>query len=66
MIGTGVCLVIEHDPIVAGQGGRHARPLSGGRFVFGVGAGWNHEEMRNHGTDPADAPRRACASASRR
>ncbi|MDQ4025266.1 MAG: LLM class flavin-dependent oxidoreductase [Actinomycetota bacterium] len=26
--------------------------LSGGRFVFGVGAGWNHEEMRNHGTDP--------------
>src|SRR5262249_22451460 len=27
--------------------------LSGGRFMFGVGAGWNVEEMRNHGTDPA-------------
>jgi probable F420-dependent oxidoreductase len=27
--------------------------LSGGRFLFGVGAGWNLEEMRNHGTDPS-------------
>ncbi|MEA2330348.1 MAG: hypothetical protein QOH58_486 [Thermoleophilaceae bacterium] len=52
-IGTGVCLVIEHDPIVLAKETASLDRLSGGRFQFGVGAGWNLEEMRNHGTDPA-------------
>ncbi len=52
-IGTGVCLVIQHDPIVLAKQVATLDHLSGGRFLFGVGAGWNREEMRNHGTDPA-------------
>jgi probable F420-dependent oxidoreductase len=52
-IGTSVCLVIEHDPIVLAKEVASLDVLSGGRFVFGVGAGWNKLEMRNHGTDPA-------------
>ncbi|HET6551261.1 MAG TPA: LLM class F420-dependent oxidoreductase [Solirubrobacter sp.] len=52
-IGTAVCLVIEHDPIVLAKQISSLDVLSGGRFVFGVGAGWNKHEMRNHGTDPA-------------
>jgi probable F420-dependent oxidoreductase len=51
-IGTAVCLVIEHDPIVLAKQVSSLDRLSGGRFVFGIGAGWNREEMRNHGTDP--------------
>ena len=53
IIGTSVCLVIEHDPIVLAKQISSLDVLSGGRFVFGVGAGWNKPEMRNHGTDPA-------------
>jgi probable F420-dependent oxidoreductase len=53
VIGTSVCLVIEHDPIVLAKVIASLQNLSGGRFVFGVGAGWNKPEMRNHGTDPA-------------
>lgn len=52
-IGTGVCLVPQHDPIVLAKQVATLDHLSGGRFLFGVGAGWNREEMRNHGTDPA-------------
>jgi probable F420-dependent oxidoreductase len=52
-IGTGVCLVTEHDPIVLAKTIASLDRFSGGRVVFGVGAGWNREEMRNHGTDPA-------------
>jgi probable F420-dependent oxidoreductase len=51
-IGTGVSLVIEHDPIVLAKKVASLDLLSGGRFLFGVGAGWNREEMGNHGTDP--------------
>jgi probable F420-dependent oxidoreductase len=51
-LGTGVSLVIEHDPIVQAKQIASLDRLSGGRFVFGVGAGWNREEMENHGTDP--------------
>ncbi|MGI9018423.1 MAG: LLM class F420-dependent oxidoreductase [Euzebya sp.] len=51
-IGTGICLVIEHDPIVLAKTVATLQHFSGGRFEFGVGAGWNHEEMANHGTDP--------------
>lgn len=52
-IGTGVCLVIERDPIATAKAVATLDFLSGGRVLFGVGAGWNHEEMSNHGTDPS-------------
>jgi probable F420-dependent oxidoreductase len=51
-IGSGICLVIERDPITTAKEVASIDHLSGGRFLFGVGAGWNREEMRNHGTDP--------------
>jgi len=51
-LGTGICLVVERDPIVTAKEAASLDLLSGGRFEFGVGAGWNREEMRNHGTDP--------------
>jgi probable F420-dependent oxidoreductase len=51
-IGTGICLVIERDPIITAKEVASVDVISGGRFLFGVGAGWNLEEMRNHGTDP--------------
>ena len=53
LIGTGICLVIERDPITTAKEVASVDVLSGGRFLFGVGAGWNAEEMRNHGTDPS-------------
>ncbi len=52
-LGTGVCLVIERDPIVTAKEVATLDHVSGGRFLFGVGAGWNKEEMRNHGTAPS-------------
>jgi probable F420-dependent oxidoreductase len=52
-LGTGVCLVVERDPIVTAKAVASLDLLSGGRFLFGVGAGWNREEMSNHGTDPS-------------
>jgi probable F420-dependent oxidoreductase len=51
-VGSGICLVIERDPIITAKEVASIDQLSGGRFEFGVGAGWNREEMRNHGTDP--------------
>jgi probable F420-dependent oxidoreductase len=51
-VGTGVCLVIQRDPIVTAKEVATLDNVSGGRFLFGVGAGWNREEMRDHGTDP--------------
>ena len=53
-LGTGVCLITEHDPIVLAKQTAALDLLSGGRFLFGIGAGWNREELRNHGTEPAD------------
>jgi len=52
LVGTGICLVVERDPIATAKAAASVDHLSGGRFLFGVGAGWNEEEMRNHGTDP--------------
>ena len=52
-VGTGVCLVIERDPIVLAKEVATLDMVSGGRFLFGIGGGWNLEEMENHGTDPA-------------
>jgi probable F420-dependent oxidoreductase len=51
-IGSGVCLLIQRDPITTAKEVASVDYLSGGRFEFGVGAGWNREEMANHGTDP--------------
>jgi probable F420-dependent oxidoreductase len=51
-IGTGVCLVTERDPITLAKEVATLDRLSGGRFLFGVGAGWNRQEMADHGTDP--------------
>lgn len=48
-IGTGICLVPQHDPIVLAKGIASLDMLSNGRFVFGIGGGWNVEEMENHG-----------------
>jgi probable F420-dependent oxidoreductase len=53
LVGTGVCLVPERDPIVTAKEVATLDWVSGGRLLFGVGGGWNREEMRNHGTDPA-------------
>ncbi|WP_116946814.1 LLM class F420-dependent oxidoreductase [Jiangella endophytica] len=51
MLGTGVCLVTQRDPIVTAKEVASLDRLSGGRFLFGVGAGWNRMELANHGTD---------------
>jgi probable F420-dependent oxidoreductase len=51
-VGTGVCLVIQRDPIVTAKEVATLDHVSDGRFMFGVGAGWNKEEMLDHGTDP--------------
>jgi probable F420-dependent oxidoreductase len=52
LVGTGICLVVEHDPIVLAKEVATIDRISNGRFLFGVGAGWNLEEMANHGTEP--------------
>ncbi|GAA3243534.1 LLM class F420-dependent oxidoreductase [Streptomyces thermocoprophilus] len=52
LLGTGIALVVQRDPIVTAKEVATLDLVSGGRAVFGVGAGWNREEMRNHGTDP--------------
>jgi len=50
VLGTSICLLVERDPITTAKEVATLDMLSGGRFVFGVGAGWNAEEMENHGT----------------
>ena len=52
-LGTGISLVIERDPITLAKAVASLDVLSGGRVLFGVGGGWNREEMENHGTDPS-------------
>ncbi len=51
-VASGICLVTERDPIVTAKEVASVDDLSGGRMELGVGAGWNREEMLNHGTDP--------------
>jgi probable F420-dependent oxidoreductase len=48
-VGTGICLVPQHEPIVTAKAIASLDMLSKGRFVFGIGAGWNVDEMENHG-----------------
>src|SRR5262249_3398323 len=49
-LATGICLVVERDPIHNAKQVATLDHLSGGRFIFGVGGGWNAEEMAGHGT----------------
>ena len=49
-LGTGICLVVERDPITTAKEVATLDRLSGGRFLFGIGNGWNRDEMENHGT----------------
>ena len=49
-IGTGVCLIAQRDPIQTAKLVASIDQVSGGRFIFGVGNGWNQDEMENHGT----------------
>jgi probable F420-dependent oxidoreductase len=48
-VATGICLVPEHNPIALAKRVATLDSLSGGRFLFGIGAGWNAEELENHG-----------------
>jgi probable F420-dependent oxidoreductase len=50
-LGTGICLLIQRDPIHVAKLGASVDLLSNGRFIFGIGAGWNREEMADHGTE---------------
>ena len=50
-VATGICLLPDHDPIVVAKTVATLDVLSNGRFEFGIGAGWNAEEMENHGTE---------------
>jgi probable F420-dependent oxidoreductase len=52
-LGTGICLVNQHDPVVLAKQVSSLDLLCGGRVLFGVGAGWNAEEMATHGIDYA-------------
>jgi len=49
-IGTGVCLVIQRDTIQTAKLVASLDQVSGGRFLFGIGGGWNQDEMEDHGT----------------
>jgi len=50
-LGTGICLVTERDPVVLAKAVASLDLISGGRVLFGVGAGWNAEEMATHGVE---------------
>ena len=50
LVGTGICLLIQRDPIHTAKEAASVDVLSGGRFLFGIGGGWNREEMADHGT----------------
>ena len=49
-VGTGICLVVQRDPIQTAKSVASLDQVSNGRFLFGIGAGWNEDEMANHGT----------------
>jgi probable F420-dependent oxidoreductase len=52
LLGTGIGLVAQHDPITFAKQLATLDIVSKGRLVLGIGYGWNHEEMENHGVDP--------------
>jgi probable F420-dependent oxidoreductase len=49
-VATGICLVVQRDPILTAKEIASIDNLSGGRFIFGIGGGWNVEEVEHHGT----------------
>src|SRR6266850_6347909 len=49
-LATAICLVIQRDTIQTAKLGASVDQVSGGRFIFGIGGGWNAEEMEDHGT----------------
>ncbi len=50
-LGTGICLIIQRDPITTARAVASLDHLSNGRFLFGIGAGWNRDEIANHGVE---------------
>ena len=50
-VGSGICLLVERDPIITAKEVASLDHLSRGRMLFGIGGGWNAEEMEDHGTD---------------
>jgi len=53
VVGTGVALIPQRDPIITAKEVASLDAVSAGRFLFGVGVGWNRQEVTNHGVDPA-------------
>ncbi|HLF76196.1 MAG TPA: LLM class F420-dependent oxidoreductase [Dehalococcoidia bacterium] len=51
-VATGICLLVQRDPITTAKEVASLDRLSGGRFLFGIGGGWNIDEIENHGTQP--------------
>src|ERR1700761_5557274 len=51
LLGTGICLINQRDPIQTAKQVASIDQVSGGRFLFGIGVGWNAEEMEDHGTN---------------
>jgi probable F420-dependent oxidoreductase len=51
-LGTGICLVIQRDPIITAKEVASLDRVSNGRFLFGIGGGWNRKEIADHGTEP--------------
>jgi len=49
-LGTGICLVVQRDPIQTAKLVASIDQVSNGRFLFGIGNGWNQDEIENHGT----------------
>jgi probable F420-dependent oxidoreductase len=54
VLGTGICVVAQREPIVTAKAIATLDALSGGRFVFGIGFGWNADEIEQHGVTMAD------------
>jgi probable F420-dependent oxidoreductase len=52
LLGTGICLVAQHEPLALAKTVATVDRLSNGRFLFGIGAGWNEDEMENHRVPP--------------
>jgi probable F420-dependent oxidoreductase len=51
LLGTGICLVVQRDPLQTAKEIASLDQVSNGRFLFGIGGGWNAEEMADHGTE---------------
>jgi probable F420-dependent oxidoreductase len=52
LLGTGICLVAQHHPLTLAKTTASVDLVSNGRLLFGIGVGWNEDEMEHHGVDP--------------